>query len=176
MDLITPLKITFWVNKHAEHFKSEDYQESGRGRAGRCNLQNELDLIVTIFNWYKASEQFEKEALLQTSPARRKHRVLEFIKPLRGKKKQIDIQSAYLFFEKLSLLYRDLAQIQFYCAGRIGEITGLQWNNIDLKNRRMLIQQTCVFHPVKKTFLELELFQKIKRPSQYLFRMRSCRS
>jgi len=87
---------------------------------------------------------------------------LGFIKPLPDKKKQIDIQSAYLFFERLTLLYRDLAQMQFYCAGRIGEITGLQWNNIDLKNRRMLIKQTCVFHPGNKTFLELKAFPKNK--------------
>src|SRR5690606_22874166 len=68
MDKITPSKITAWVNKNVEHFKSDEYQGSGRGRAGRCNLNNELNMFVTIFNWYKASEQFEKEAILLTCP------------------------------------------------------------------------------------------------------------
>jgi len=39
-----------------------------------------------------------------------------------------------LFFDYLPPLYRDLAMMQFYCAGRIGEICGIQWSNIDMKN------------------------------------------
>src|SRR5690606_6393248 len=62
MDKITPSRVTSWVNNLTTHFKSEFYQESGRGRASRCNLNNELNLFVTIFNWYKESEEFEKEA------------------------------------------------------------------------------------------------------------------
>ena len=30
-----------------------------------------------------------------------------------------------------------LAMMQFLTAGRAGEITGLQWSNIEIKNRRM---------------------------------------
>lgn len=54
--------------------------------------------------------------------------------------------------------------LQFYCAARIGEIAGLQWSNIDLKNRRMLIKHSSIFHPVNKTFLELKAFPKNKEP------------
>lgn len=162
MDKITPSKITSWVNKHVEHFKSAEYQGSGRGRAGRCNLNNELNMFVTIFNWYKGSEQFEKEAVLLTSPVKTKHRKLGFIRPVPDKKKQIDVQSAFLFFDYLPPLYRELAQMQFYCAGRIGEICGIQWSNVDLKNRRMLIKHSCVFHSANKTFLELKPFPKNK--------------
>lgn len=160
MNKITPSKITSWVNKHVEYFKSEDYQGSGRGRAGRCNLNNELNLLVTIFNWYKSSEEFEHEAILLTCPVKTKHRKLGFIKPLPDKKKQIDVESAFLFFDYLPPLYRDLAMMQFYCAGRIGEICGIQWSNVDLKNRRMLIKHSCVFHSIKKTFVELKPFPK----------------
>jgi integrase len=164
MDKITPSKITAWVNNYVEHFKSEEYQGSGRGHAGRCNLNNELNMFVTIFNWYKGSEQFEKEAVLLTCPVKTKHRKLGFIKPVPDKKKQIDLQSAYLFFDYLPPLYRDLAMMQFYCAGRIGEICGIQWSNIDMRNRRMLIKHACVFHPSNKTFLELKPFPKNKEP------------
>jgi integrase len=164
MDKITPSKITSWVNKKVAYFKSTEYQESGRGRAGRCNLNNELNMFVTIFNWYKQSEQFEKEALLLTCPIKTKHRKLGFIKPVPDKKKQIDLQSALLFFDYLPPLYRELAQMQFYCAGRIGEICGIQWSNIDMLNRRMLIKHSSIFHPVNKTFLELKPFPKNKEP------------
>ena len=81
MDKITPSKFTSWVNQYAEHFKNDEYQKE-RGQAGRCNLNNELNLFVTIFNWYKQSEQFEKEALLLTCPVKTKHRKLGFIKPV----------------------------------------------------------------------------------------------
>ena len=162
MDKITPSKITAWVNKNVEHFKSDEYQGSGRGRAGRCNLNNELNMFVTIFNWYKASEQFENEAILLSCPVKTKHRKLGFVKPVPDKKKQIDLQSAFLFFDYLPPLYRELAQMQFYCAGRIGEICGIQWSNIDMRNRRMLIKHSCVFHPENKTFLELKPFPKNK--------------
>lgn len=162
MDKITPSKVTSWVEKHVEVFKGEKYQRSGRGFAGRCNLNNELNMLVTIFNWYKASEQFEKEAVLLTCPVKTKHRKLGFVKPVPDKRKQIDVQSAFLFFDYLPPLYRDLAMMQFYCAGRIGEICGLQWSNVDIKNRRMLIKHTSIFHSSHKTFLELKPFPKNK--------------
>jgi integrase len=162
MDKINPSKLTSWVNKHVEYFKSNDYQGSGRGRAGRCNLNSELNMFVTIFNWYKQSEQFEKEAVLLTCPVKTKHRKLGFIKPVPDKRKQIDLQSAFLFFDYLPPLYRELAMMQFYCAGRIGEICGIQWSNIDLKNRRMLIKHSSIFHSSNKTFLELKPFPKNK--------------
>lgn len=162
MDRITPSRITSWVNKHVEVFKSDDYRSLGRGFAGRCNLKNELNIFVTIFNWYKSSEQFERESVMLTCPVKTKHRKLGFIKPVPDKKKQIDVQSAFLFFDYLPQLYRDLATMQFYCAGRIGEICGIQWSNVDIKNRRMLIKDTSVFHPSKKTFLELKPFPKNK--------------
>src|SRR5690554_852497 len=60
MNEITPSKITSWVSHWVEAFNSENYKGLGRGNAGRCSLNTELNLIVTIFNWYKESEQFEK--------------------------------------------------------------------------------------------------------------------
>ncbi len=164
MDKITPSKISSWVTQNVEFFKSEEYQTSGRGRAKRCNLNNELNLFVTIFNWYKQSEQFEKEAVLLTNPVKLKHKKLGFIQPLPDKRKQIDLKSAYLFFDYLPPLYRELAMMQFYCAGRIGEICGIQWSNVDMKNRRMLIKDVCVFNLSNKTFLELKPYPKNKEP------------
>lgn len=164
MDKITPSKITTWVNQWVEVFSSEEYQNSGRGKAGRCNLNNELNMLVTIFNWYKESEQYEKQAIHLTCPVRKKHRKLGFIKPVPDKKKQIDLEDALTFFKFLKPLYRDLAMMQFFCAGRIGEIAGMQWSNIDFDNRRLMIKHTCVWDMTNKTFIELKPFPKNKEP------------
>lgn len=164
MNEITPSKITSWVNYWVSHFNTEEYKHSGRGRAGRCNLNMELNMLVTIFNWYKESEQFEKEAMFLTCPVRKKHRKLGFIKPLPDKRKQIDLEHALTFFKYLKPLYRDLAMMQFFCAGRIGEIAGMQWSNIDLDNNRLLIKHTCIWDMTSKTFVELKPFPKNKEP------------
>ncbi len=164
MNKITPSKITDWVSARVDFFSTEEYQGSGRGVAGRCNLNNELNMFVTIFNWYKQSEDFEKEALPLTCPVKPKHRKLGFIKPLPDKLKQINLQDAFLFFDFLRPLYRDLAKLQFFTAGRIGEIAGIQWKNVDLKNRRMLIKETCVWDMSSKMFIELKPFPKNREP------------
>lgn len=162
MDEVTPSKITTWVNDTVLYYTSEEYLDINRGLASRCNLNNELNLFVTIFNWYKSSEVFEKEALTLTCPVKLKHKKMGFIKPVPDKKKGIDLKSAFLFFDYLPPLYRDLAMMQFFCAGRIGEICGMQWSNIDIKNRRMLIKDTSIFDQYKKTFIELKAFPKNK--------------
>lgn len=158
MDRISPSRITDWVIERVSYYSSEEYQGSGRGRAGRCNLNTELNMFVTIFNWYKQSEDFEKEAVALTCPVKTKHRKMGFIKPLPDKIKQINLQDAFLFFDFLRPLYQDLAKMQFFCASRIGEIAGLQWTNIDLKNRRMLIKDTWVWDTTNKMFIELKPF------------------
>jgi integrase len=162
MNMITPSKFTTWVNHWVSHFSTEEYKYSGRGKAGRCNLNMELNMFVTIFNWYKESEQFEHEAMHLTCPVRKKHRKLGFIKPVPDKKKQINLEHALTFFKYLKPLYRDLAMMQFFCAGRIGEVAGMQWSNIDLDNDRLLIKHTCIWDMTLKTFVELKPFPKNK--------------
>lgn len=58
-----------------------------------------------------------------------------------------------------------MANPQFYCAARISEFSGLQWINVDLKNRRMLIKDTIIWDS-HKVFLELKPFpkKKLSRP------------
>jgi integrase len=164
MDQITPSKITEWVQHWVKFFNTDDYHGSGRGKAGRCNMNNELNMFVTIFNWYKQSEQFEKEALALTNPVKTKHKKMGFIRPIPDKRKQIDLDSAFLFFDFLRPLYRDLAMMQFYTAGRVGEVAGIQWSNIDFKNRRLLIKDTCVWGTANKMFIELKGFPKNREP------------
>ena len=163
MDQILPSTITTWVNDKVSYFKSNDRHIS-RGHGGRCNLNNELNLLITIFNWYKQSERDEKEALFLTCPVKRKHKSQGFIKPLPDRRKQIGLEDTLLFFAQLKPLYQDLAMLQFYCAGRIGEIAGLQWSCIDIERKRMLIKHTCVWDNTTKVFDHLKNFPKNKEP------------
>lgn len=164
MDKITPSRVTKFVQDLVEYYKSDFYQTSGRGRAARCNLNNELNLFVTIFNWYKESEEFEKEALHLTNPIKKKHKKMGFIKPTPDKRKKITLEHALIFFHYLKPLYRNLAKMQFFTAGRVGEVAGLQWSNIDLDNRRLLIKHSCIWDMTHKTFVELKQFPKNKEP------------
>jgi integrase len=161
MNEITPSQISNWIIKIVSLFKSDSYQSS-RGHAGRCNLNNELNLLVTIFNWYKQSDIFEKEASPLTCQVKKKHREQGFIKPIPDRRKNINLEHTLLFLEELKPLYRDLATLQFYCAGRIGEVAGLQWSCIDFKNRRMLIKHTCLWDNSSKVFATLKNFPKNK--------------
>ena len=162
MNEITPSRVTSFVQSLAKYYSSDFYQNSGRGRASRCNLNNELNLFVTIFNWYKESEEFEKEAIALTNPIKKKHKKMGFIKPVPDRRKKITLDHAISFFEHLEPIYSDLAQMQFYTAGRVGEVSGLQWSNIDLKNKRMLIKHSCIWDMTNKTFIELKPFPKNK--------------
>jgi integrase len=163
MDLITPSKVDSWIHYWLEHYTSKQYQGLGRGNSGRCNLNNELNFFVTLFNWYKQSEVFEKEALHLTCPIKTRHRKLGFIKTVPDKKRQIELADAFLFFEYLKPLYKDVSMMQFYTAARIGEIAGLQWSTVDLTNRRMLIKHVCIWDDHKK-FQGLKPFPKNKEP------------
>jgi len=166
MDSFTPVKVTTIVNKWVKIFSEDEYQ-SRRGGAGRCNMNNELNMFVTIFNWYKDSEVFEKEAQKLTCPIKKKHRDQGFIKPVPLKKKQIDPESAFIFFECLPCLYQDLAIAQFLIAGRIGETCGIQWSNIDFNNNRLIVKESVVWGQSSKgskSFLELKPFPKNKEP------------
>ena len=164
MNEIDPTRVTKFVQELVSYYKSDIYQASGRGKAKRCNLNCELNLFVTIFNWYKESEEFEKEAIHLTNPIKRKHKKMGFIKPTPDKRKQITLDHALTFFHYLKPLYSDLAKMQFFTAGRVGEVAGLQWRNIDLHNRRMLIKDSCIWDMTNKTFVELKPFPKNKEP------------
>lgn len=163
MDRITPSKVDTWVHHWKDYYISKQYQESGRGNAARCNLNNELNMFVTIFNWYKQSEVFEKEALYLTCPIKTRHRKLGFIKPIPDKKRQIELEDAFLFFEYLKPMYKDVSMLQFFTAARIGEVAGLQWSTVDIPNRRMLIKHVCIWDDHKQ-FQELKPFPKNKEP------------
>lgn len=164
MSEITISKVTAWVEERVKFFKSEDYLNTGRGEAKRCNLDNELNLLTTIFNWYKSSEEFEAEAANLSNPVKMKHKKLGFIRAKPVRDKAITLDAALQFFESLKPLYRDLAKFQFYTASRISEAAGLQWSRIDFENKGLTIMETCRWDMRTKVFIELNPHPKNKEP------------
>lgn len=163
MEELTVAKITGWVEENVAYFKSEEYTDSCRGLAKRCNLDNELNLLTLIFNWYKASEEFEAEAISLTNPVKTKHKKMGFIRVKPVKDKAITLEAALQFFQFMKPLYRDLAQFQFFTASRIGEVAGLQWSRVDFENRRVTIMETCYWNS-DKVFESLNEYPKNKEP------------
>jgi integrase len=59
--------------------------------------------------------------------------------------RQISVEQLQLFLSHLPPFYHDIAVTQFFCGGRIGEIVGLHWKNIDFDRRILKIQEVLVW-------------------------------
>lgn len=132
------------------------------GHSGRCNLDNELNLFTTIFNWYKGEDEFESEARGLFTPIRPRHRKMSFIREptVKPEQRKIPVQAAFKFFSALPELYCDLAMIQFFCAGRIGEVAGIQISNIYLEDEYLMIKDTASWCNASKIFEYLKPYPK----------------
>ena len=164
MHKITSSVITAWVEKNVSFYKSPDYEENLRGRAKRCNLDNELNLLTTIFNWYKASELYGSEARDLTNPVNLRHKKLGFIRVMPKVHKAIALDDALTFFNYLKPIYREVAMFQFFTASRIGETAGLQWSRINFERREIIVMETCGWCMSTKKFLRLNPHPKNKEP------------
>lgn len=162
MDEITPSVISKWVNDNTEFFKSDEYVQNSRGKAKRCNLDNELNLITTIFNWYRQADQFEQESINVQNPVRTKHKKMGFIRPKPVRNMNISVDEVQRFLFHLPQMYQDLAWFQYLTAARIGEAAGAQWPRVDFTNKRMVIQETCAWDMGNKTFIGLNPHPKNK--------------
>lgn len=164
MHKLTVGTISGWVERNVSYYKSSDYEGNCRGSAKRCNLDNELNLFTTIFNWYKTSENFERESQSLTNPVRTQHKKLGFIRAKIKVHKAIGVDDAFKFFSYLSPVYRDLATFQYYTASRIGEVAGLQWTRINFERREIIIMETCQWDMSNKTFIKLNPHPKNREP------------
>lgn len=164
MEEITSSEFTEWVTKKVSFFRSEEYTDGSRGEAKRCNLDNELNLFVTIFNWYKQHKDYEAEAVNLVNPVRLSHKRLGFIRAKPVKNKSITLDAALQFFSCLKPLYRDLALFQYFTASRISEAAGLQWKRVDFDNRTITIMETCRWGMDSKLYEGLNEFPKNREP------------
>lgn len=114
----------------------------------------------------KGEDEFEEESRDIASPLRPRHKNMAFIKdtPKKSDDKKIPVEAAFKFFSALPELYRDLAMTQFYCAGRISEIAGVQISNLYLDQEYILIKDVVVWCNSSKVFEYLKPFPKNKEP------------
>lgn len=166
MEEITSTVINRWIERKKKHYTSEEYIARGRGHAGRCNLYNELNLFTTIFNWYKAEDEFEGESRDLFTPIRPRHKKMAFIREptVKPEQKKITVEAAFKFFSALPELYADLAMTQFFVAGRIGETAGIQISNIYLDEDYMMIKDSVSWCNTSKMFEYLKPYPKNKEP------------
>jgi integrase len=61
------------------------------------------------------------------------------------KERQISADEYKSFHQVLKPDFQDFATLQFYCAGRVGEIAGLQKKNIDLDRKFLRIKEVIVW-------------------------------
>jgi integrase len=85
---------------------------------------------------------------------------------VKPEQKKIPVEAAFKFFSALPELYRDLAMTQFFCAGRISEIAGIQISNIYLDEEYLMIKDVVSWCNSSKMYEYLKPFPKNKEPRQ----------
>jgi len=149
MNELTSTLISEWIIKMVKVFKDSQSLGIGQGVQARCSMNIELRLLRQLFNWYKEEDDFEIESYSINNPVKKKHTKLGWIKALPNKDKKISPDEALLFFNQLEPIYRDIAIIQYFCAGRIGETLGIQKKCINLKKKEVLIKYSAIYNSGK---------------------------
>lgn len=106
----------------------------------RCNFNRDLKEVSSVFDWYR-------DAIDDTyrNPIKKYHKELGKIKDPPKVNKKITANEFVEFinaFTEKQKLYKDIAIMQFYTAGRIHEVAGILIKNIDLAQRILTIQET----------------------------------
>lgn len=106
----------------------------------RCNFKNEIKIMRCIFNWYKNSVDpfFE-------SPVKDYHFIIGVIKTEAKKSRHIKPEQVHDMIEALPLFWKRFALFQFYMAGRVQEVAGLQWHFIDRDKRKLKVEQVMLW-------------------------------
>ncbi len=130
--LMTPALISEFILFSKER---QFYRDSGKK-----NFDKQVKDLISIFNWYVDHIDFQFR-----NPVRRHHTKLGVIDEIGPKERQISADEYKLFHKALKPEFQDFATLQFYCAGRVGEIAGLQKKNIDLSRRFLRIKEVIVW-------------------------------
>lgn len=114
--------------------------QSKKTTSRRFNFEKELKHLRSMLNWYRDTIDFQF-----VNPVKPNHYKLSVIVDKPEKQRQISVEQLQLFLSCLTPFYHDLAVIQFFCGGRIGEAAGLHWHNVDLEKRVLKIQEVMVW-------------------------------
>jgi len=132
MCLMTPALISEFIIFSK---KRKFYRDSGKR-----NFDKQVKDLISIFNWYADHIDFQFR-----NPVRRHHIKLGIIDQITPKERQISANEYKRFHHALKPDFQDFATLQFYCAGRVGEIAGLQKKNIDLDRKFLRIKEVVVW-------------------------------
>ena len=121
MEDFLPSIIDKWIKD------TKEYYSTGINNR-RYTLKRELDLLRTIFRWYKNEPEVGDYRF--ASPLLDRHKKSCVVKPLPIRKKKIAPDDALKFINLMPPLYRDLALFQYLTASRIGEAAGMQTDNV----------------------------------------------
>lgn len=117
----------------------------------RMNFDQEIKDLCGVFNWYKDhfNYRFFNPVLtkrLKSSCVIRKEDKL---------REKLSADEFIKFLNALHPFYRDVAIVQTRMAGRISEVAGLQFKNIDFENKKLMVKDIVVYGR-KKEFVELK--------------------
>jgi len=114
----------------------------------RCNFDRELDELRAVINWYIENHDYKFP-----KPLLRRHYSLGVIKKSPEKNKKMSPEEVTLFFnaikEYCGTFYYDFAITQFYTAGRVQEIAGLQKQCVNFNKRQVEIKYVTVWNKQK---------------------------
>ena len=108
---------------------------------GRSNFDEELKDLKSIFNWYKEEQDFTFH-----SPVTKYHSKIGTIKEIEKSRMDMTEDQILLFFSHLKEPFQSMAIIQFCLALRIAEVAALNTKTVDLKNMKLSITDTIVWH------------------------------
>jgi len=146
IDEIRPEVLDHYIQKKKELAKINN--------STRHNLRHPLSELKALFNWYR--ENFDYHLI---NPVLKRHYQLGIFKKVQARNKKMSPDEVLSFFSTLEGIYKDFAVVQFYLAGRVGEMAGIQFSSVDFKNKSVLIKHVVVWDLAKK-FVELKPYTK----------------
>ncbi|HAZ12512.1 MAG: hypothetical protein A2X86_19835 [Bdellovibrionales bacterium GWA2_49_15] len=111
----------------------------------RYSFNNELKKLSTLFNWYKKNFDQSYE-----NPVCSLHLGEGFIRKIPNKKRKLNAEQVIAFFNALEkghhgAFWRDFAETQLYIAGRVQEVGGLLWRNVNFHRMEIEICEVAVY-------------------------------
>ena len=133
-----------------DRFMSRKINDSKQEKTERrFNFNNELKALRLLLNWYR--QNYDPSFF---NPVLQRHKDMGVIKAPKKRKKKMKPEDILRFFDALEGIWRDIAIFQFFIAGRIQEVAGLQKVSVDFENRSILIKDVVVWDKAKN-FQEL---------------------
>lgn len=118
----------------------------------RRSFSEDLKRLSAVLNWYK--ENFDFKFI---NPILKRHKVLGTIAKSEPKNKKLNPEQLKSFFSNLEDIWKDVAIMQFFMAGRVSEVAGLQWDMVKLADRSIEVRRAAYWSRKSKEFLGLKL-------------------